>query len=365
MSCLNKFVKRNFLWILLALLLAGSHLLYLYLLPASVEDIGYAALLDACLLGLLFFLAWMEYIRRVKKFQKLLALPIPDQIKVPEPVDDIEQLYGQILENVAIQQRLLEDQTQLQQTEMYDYYARWVHQIKTPITALQLLLETQKKDVAKDAEMILEKAGKENAVLENLLEQQYTQNMEQFSDMEEELFCIEQYVGMALQYQRVKSESKDYVFTQVSVDKMVRTVIRKFAKLMIRKKIPMQYEGCRQQVITDEKWCAFVLEQVLSNAIKYTKHGTIRIRIEQEPNWLYIVIEDQGIGIRKEDIPRVFEKGYSGYNGHEDKRSTGIGLYLSRQILEKLGHTIRIESEVGKGTAVWIGFSMKQINVQD
>ncbi len=213
--------------------------------------------------------------------------------------------------------------------------------------------------------MILEKAGKENAVLENLLEQQYTQNMEQFSDMEEELFCIEQYVGMALQYQRVKSESKDYVFTQVSVDKMVRTVIRKFAKLMIRKKIPMQYEGCRQQVITDEKWCAFVLEQVLSSAIKYTKHGTIRIRIEQEPNWLYIVIEDQGIGIRKEDIPRVFEKGYSGYNGHEDKRSTGIGLYLSRQILEKLGHTIRIESEVGKGTAVWIGFSMKQINVQD
>ena len=173
------------------------------------------------------------------------------KIKVPEPVDDIEQLYGQILENVAIQQRLLEDQTQLQQTEMYDYYARWVHQIKTPIAALQLLLETQKKDVAKDAEMILEKVGKENAVLENLLEQQYTQNMEQFSDMEEELFCIEQYVGMALQYQRVKSESKDYVFTQVSVDKMVRTVIRKFAKLMIRKKIPMQYEGCRQQVITD------------------------------------------------------------------------------------------------------------------
>ena len=118
MSCLNKFVKRNFLWILLALLLAGSHLLYLYLLPASVEDIGYAALLDTCLLGLFFFLAWIGYIRRVKKFQKLLALPIPDQIKVPEPVDDIEQLYGQILENVAIQQRLLEDQTQLQQTEM-------------------------------------------------------------------------------------------------------------------------------------------------------------------------------------------------------------------------------------------------------
>lgn len=108
---------------------------------------------------------------------------------------------------------------------MYDYYARWVHQIKTPIAALQLLLETQKKDVAKDAETIQEKAGKENAVLENLLEQQYTQNMEQFSDMEEELFCIEQYVGMALQYQRVKSESNDYVFTQVSVDKMVRICI--------------------------------------------------------------------------------------------------------------------------------------------
>ena len=183
--------------------------------------------------------------------------------------------------------------------------------------------------------------------------------------LDEYFVSIEQYVGMALQYQRVKSESKDYVFTQVSVDKMVRTVIRKFAKLMIRKKIPMQYEGCSQQVITDEKWCAFVLEQVLSNAIKYTRQGAIQIRTEQEPNWLYIVIEDQGIGIRKEDIPRVFEKGYSGYNGHEDKRSTGIGLYLSRQIIDKLGHTIRIESELGKGTAVWIGFSMKRTNHQD
>ena len=223
MSCLNKFVKRNFLWILLALLLAGSHLLYLYLLPASVEDIGYVALLDACLLGLLFFLAWMEYIRRVKKFQKLLALPIPDQIKVPEPVDDIEQLYGQILENVAIQQRLLEDQTQLQQTEMYDYYARWVHQIKTPIAALKLLIE---EDIPGEEEPF----GADRERLQQQREKRRDEELQQ-------LFAIEQYVNMVLSYMRLGSETTDFVLRQTDLDEVIRMAVRRYARHFISKKI--------------------------------------------------------------------------------------------------------------------------------
>lgn len=365
MKLVGSYIKRNRLWMACAIAMMAFGVFYMFLMHVALTDLLYFAGVEIFLCAVVFVSGYLHYARRVRRLEECGKCLKNEEVVLPEGKDAYEELYQEMIEDLDLQRREETASYARNQSEMREYYAMWVHQIKTPIAALQLLLETQKKDVAKDAETILEKAGKENAVLENLLEQQYTQNMEQFSDMEEELFCIEQYVGMALQYQRVKSESNDYVFTQVSVDKMVRTVIRKFAKLMIRKKIPMQYEGCRQQVITDEKWCAFVLEQVLSNAIKYTKHGTIRIRIEQELNWLYIVIEDQGIGIRKEDIPRVFEKGYSGYNGHEDKRSTGIGLYLSRQILEKLGHTIRIESEVGKGTAVWIGFSMKQINVQD
>ena len=98
----------------------------------------------------------------------------------------------------------------------------------------------------------------------------------------------------------------------------------------------------------------FVLEQILSNALKYTKSGSIHIYLSPDaPKTL--VIEDTGIGIAPEDLPRIFEKGYTGCNGRADKRSTGIGLYLCRQIMEKLSHTIRIESEMGVGTKVYLG----------
>ena len=317
MSCLNKFVKRNFLWILLALLLAGSHLLYLYLLPASVEDIGYAAVLDACLLGLFFFLAWMGYIRRVKKFQKLLALPIPDQIKVPEPVDDIEQLYGQILENVAIQQRLLEDQTQLQQTEMYDYYARWVHQIKTPIAAMKLTLQGQDDSTARR--------------------------------LRAELGRVEQYVDMALTYLRLEEGGSDYVIRTCAVDDVVRAAVRRFAGEFIDRRIALDYTPVEWETVTDGKWLTFVVEQLLSNALKYTgQDGTVRIYREGDD----LCIRDSGMGIAPEDLPRVFDMGYTGQNGRLDRRSSGIGLYLCRRICRNLRHEIRIESVPGVGTTV-------------
>ena len=303
-----------------------------------MEDIGYAALLDACLLGLLFFLAWMEYIRRVKKFQKLLALPIPDQIKVPEPVDDIEQLYGQILENVAIQQRLLEDQTQLQQTEMYDYYARWVHQIKTPIAALKLLIE---EDIPGEEEPF----GADRERLQQQREKRRDEELQQ-------LFAIEQYVNMVLSYMRLGSETTDFVLRQTDLDEVIRMAVRRYARHFISKKIVLHYEETGARVLTDEKWLGFVIEQLLSNALKYTHEGSITIGMEEGR----LTITDTGIGIRAEDLPRVCEKGYTGYNGHANQKSTGIGLYLCSTILKKLGHSFTITSQEGTGTRVMIGF---------
>ena len=133
----------------------------------------------------------------------------------------------------------------------------------------------------------------------------------------------------------------------------------------IRKHIQIQYDGTDQNVYTDIKWTEFVLEQILSNAIKYTNKGTIHIQIVNEPNWCFIKVIDSGIGIKAEDLPRIFENGYTGYNGRSQKKATGIGLYLCKQILDKLGHSIRIESEIEKGTTVWIGYGTKAVDVRD
>lgn len=164
---------------------------------------------------------------------------------------------------------------------------------------------------------------------------------------------------------RVSSTENDFVLEKVSVDGVIRDTIKKYAKIMIRRHIGINYSGTGQKVYTDGKWLAFMLEQILSNAIKYTPHGGVTIETAEEKDRFFITIKDTGIGIKAEDLPRVFEKGYTGYNGHADKKATGIGLYLCRQMADKLGHTIRMESEIGKGTKVWIGFDLDYADVRD
>lgn len=200
---------------------------------------------------------------------------------------------------------------------------------------------------------------------EDVTEELYVKQLQNLTDVEEELFRIEEYVGMALQYQRINSTANDYILKQISLDTVIREVIHKYAKIMIRRKIRMHYEKTEATVISDEKWLSFVLEQLLSNAVKYTPEGEISIEVQEEPQHIWLEIRDTGIGIRSEDIPRVFEKGYTGFNGHEDKRSTGIGLYLCREVLQKLGHTIQVQSEVGEGTTVRAGFSKDAIDFRD
>lgn len=176
------------------------------------------------------------------------------------------------------------------------------------------------------------------------MEQKYRDMMEYYT----------QYVQMALQYLRMEKMTSDLVFARYDLDALIRQAVRKYAPLFIRRKIILSYEPVHCEVLTDEKWLVFVLEQILSNALKYTKSGSIHIYLSPNaPKTL--VIEDTGIGIAPEDLPRIFEKGYTGCNGRADKRSTGIGLYLCRQIMEKLSHTIRIESEMGVGTKVYLG----------
>lgn len=270
-----------------------------------------------------------------------------------EKIVSREELLGQLAENANIERQLAVSAAARQQSEMKDYYAKWVHQIKTPIAGLQLLLQ-------------MERGEQENAESgERMTEEYHIKQLQNLTDMEEELFRIEEYVGMALQYQRLNSNSNDYILKQISLDTVIREVIHKYARIMIRRKIRLHYEKTNVSVISDEKWLAFVLEQLLSNAVKYTPGGELTIEVQEEPQQIWLKIRDTGIGIRSEDIPRVFEKGYTGFNGHEDKRSTGIGLYLCRDALQKLGHTIRIQSEIGEGTVVTVGFYKDTIDVRD
>ena len=278
-----------------------------------------------------------DFIRYKKKCLELMdtALAVGERdYHLPDAVCLPEHIYQKMVHEEARERRRVVSEYDEKRGDMADYYTMWIHQIKTPIAAMRLLLEDRA-----DGTGLL--AGQQAA---------------------EELFKIEQYAEMALCYARLDSLSSDLLFKKYNVYGILKQAVKKYAVLFIGSGFSFSMEEFAVQAVTDEKWLAFVLEQILSNAIKYTKKGGISIYgadcagDRQEGEVSYLVIEDSGIGIRKEDLPRIFERGFTGCNGRLEKRSTGIGLYLSRQILDRLSHTIRVESEVGKGTKVILGF---------
>lgn len=347
---LTNFIKQNYIWILMIVTMSCIHLLYMYLIGARKQDLVYAAVLDAILLLITVLVGFFRYSSKVKALSNALERPVEEQAQLPEATDDVEILYHRLLENQSIARSESESSAAIRQSQMRDYYSMWVHQIKTPISAMKLLLEAEREELGQ----LMCDDEQSQCLLSD--------NMDSFED---ELFRIEEYVSMALQYQRVSSTENDFVLEKVSVDGVIRDTIKKYAKIMIRRHIGMNYSGTVQEVYTDGKWLAFILEQLLSNAIKYTPQGFVKIETAKKANRFFITIKDTGIGIKAEDLPRVFEKGYTGYNGHADKKATGIGLYLCRQMADKLGHTIRMESEIGKGTKVWIGFDLDYADVRD
>lgn len=347
---LTNFIKQNYIWILMIVTMSCIHLLYMYLIGARKQDLVYAAVLDAILLLITVLVGFFRYSSKVKALSNALERPVEEQAQLPEATDDVEMLYHRLLENQSIARNESESSAAIRQSQMRDYYSMWVHQIKTPISAMKLLLEAEREELGQ----LMCDDEQSQCLLSD--------NMDSFED---ELFRIEEYVSMALQYQRVSSTENDFVLEKVSVDGVIRDTIKKYAKIMIRRHIGMNYSGTVQEVYTDGKWLAFMLEQILSNAIKYTPQGVVTIETAEEKDRFFITIKDTGIGIKAEDLPRVFEKGYTGYNGHADKKATGIGLYLCRQMADKLGHTIRMESEIGKGTKVWIGFDLDYADTRD
>lgn len=301
---------------------------FLYNLP--LEPVLYAALL-VITLGFLFCIYDFKNYYNNHIFLKDVLNKIKFKLdNLPNTEKLIEKDYQEIIKSIHIDKTTLLFNADYKYSEMIDYYTMWVHQIKTPIAAFSMLVQS----------------------MENSHEKQL---------MNQELFKIEQYVEMVMHYIRLENLSSDLKLEEYSLKDVVCQTVKKFATVFIYNKITLKLDEIDCKVITDEKWITFVLEQILSNALKYTKKGSISIYMDENLEKT-LIIKDTGIGIAEEDIPRVFERGFTGYNGRMDKKSTGIGLYLCKEIIARLSHKISITSEVGKGTKVAIDFSAKEIS---
>lgn len=289
----------------------------LYGLP--LEAVAYPAGLCLLLGGLL---AMEDILRSRRKHRELVRLreagaALLDQLPSMRTAEgaDCAAIIAALRRELARR----ETENQAQRRELTAYYTAWVHQIKTPIAAMKLTLQGQDDPAARR--------------------------------LRSELGRVEQYVDMVLTYLRLHEGGSDYVIRACGVDEIVRPAVRRFAGEFIDRRIALDYAPLERTVVTDEKWLRFVVEQVLSNALKYTgQGGTIRIYRQGET----LCVSDNGMGITPEDLPLVFDMGYTGQNGRRDRQSSGIGLYLCRRICRNLRHDIAITSRVGEGTTVRI-----------
>lgn len=240
---------------------------------------------------------------------------------LPEPLTQEGEACRVIIYALKDEIKELEDFDAKKHRETIDYYTVWVHQIKTPIASMRLTLQNEDSALSRR--------------------------------LSTELSRIERYVEMVLAYLRLDSPSSDYVFKEYRLDGIIRQAVKKSAPEFIERKLRLDYSGTDEKVVTDEKWLIFVLEQILSNALKYTREGGIKIYTKDSR----LYIEDTGIGISSEDLPRIFEKGFTGLNGRYDKKASGLGLYLCRSVCRNLGIEISAESVINEGTKVTLDFN--------
>ncbi|MCQ2418646.1 MAG: sensor histidine kinase [Clostridia bacterium] len=310
----------------LLLLCAATIAFSLYLFGVSTAAVWYPLALCTlfCVIFLICDFSIVQEKHKALEPLKKLTADLLDELPGATAVPEAD--YREIIESLCAQQRAFSEQAAKDYRGMVDYYTVWAHQIKTPIASMRLALQNEDSPHSRR--------------------------------LQTELSRIEQYVSMVLTFLRLDSDSTDYVIREYALDAIVRGAVRKLAGSFIDKKLKLEYESLNTTVLTDEKWLSFVVEQVLSNAVKYTQTGSIRIFTEAGNT---LCISDTGIGIAPEDLPRIFENGYTGFNGREDKRASGIGLYLCKRICDNLGHSIRAESELGKGTTVRICFPKPQM----
>lgn len=287
------------------------------------EPVLYASILSLVLLLSVLIVRYLKAERRAAERQQALSMMAYDWHAVPEAESGAEEDYRQMIGILGERLERLTAQYEEQSRSSMDYYTAWVHQIKTPIAVMKLRL---------------------------------SEDTEEHRALSAELFRIEQYVDMVLQYTRLGSTSNDLVIREYAVDELVRETIRKYAPVFVGKKLKLTYEPVSCVVVTDRMWFTCILEQFISNAVKYTRSGTISIYVEDGR----LVVEDTGIGIATEDLPRIFEKGYTGNNGRIGEKSSGLGLYLASKAVTLLKLRLHAESKRGEGSRFMIDLTERK-----
>lgn len=328
-SALGSFLARRWAGLLLFLAFAGIFALVFSLYDLELEAVLYAG--GLCLLLLLAVLAadFCRSLARRRRYEEIFRnLPLlPEELPAARTLEEAD--LQEILKELGRRMEAALTEWENWRQESMDYYTTWVHQIKTPISVMRMTLEGE--------------------------------DTEEHRELSAELFRIEQYVEMVLSYLRLDSDSSDYVFQEYDLDSIIRQAVHKYAPLFVRKKLRLSYEPVNVKVLTDEKWLLFILEQILSNSIKYTQEGSVSITLTPDK---VLNISDTGIGIAPEDLPRIFEKGFTGYNGRSDKKSTGLGLYLCKKAAGRLSHKISVQSKPGAGTVVSIDLDTKMLRTE-
>ncbi len=319
MKLFLKFIRQYLGTVLLFSVFAGIFAFIFYLYALEVEAVVYAALLCAFAALTVTVIRYIRFRAEYQKREELLRHTELLNEHLPEANSPEQEQWLAIIAELNKQCRQADMKLRSDRTDMLDYFTVWVHQIKTPISVMRMELN--------------EADTPENRAISD------------------ELFRIEQYVEMVLCYFRLDGNTSDLVSGKVQIDEVIRTSLRKYAPLFVHKKLGLDYEGTTLTAVTDSKWLGFITEQILSNAIKYTDSGKVTIKVSDDRT---IIITDTGIGISDEDIPRIFERGYTGYNGRAELKSTGLGLYLVEKACDKLGIQIEIRSKVGEGTSVFL-----------
>lgn len=270
------------------------------------------------------------YLRRNQYLTKLRNMTeqleerylIPEVMKVPKQAE--EQVFYEILK--MAEKSMLEkiEEVQRERKEYKEYIEQWIHEIKTPITAMKLLCENHHLSFTRD--MLLE------------------------------VESVNRYTEQALYYARSKHVEKDYCIREVNLEDIVHGAIAENKYLLRQTGMAVTVDKMENRVYTDEKWVQFILNQIIANSVKYrSTHPTLHFSTAKKDNQIFLIIEDNGIGISREDLPRIFEKGFTGENGRTVQNSTGIGLYLCKRLCKKLGIDLTAYSKE-KGTTMVLSF---------
>lgn len=295
---------KNYISKILPVTVATFFILSVFWVVFFLMNLGFENYVLAFEIVIFFFIVYLIFMAFLNKKEK----------KLKNQIQELEEA------NLNLRNDFLAKEKELQ-----EYFLIWIHQIKTPITAGKLICDSD---------------------IEN----------ENIKNIKKELIHIEDYTNMALSYLKMINHNTDMDISLVNLDDIINPLIKKYAILFISNNIKLEYKKLNVKVITDSKWCMVVIEQLLSNAIKYTKNGIVSISFNEKEN--YLEIKDNGIGIKDSDLPKIFDKGYSGFNGRQNQKSTGIGLFLVKQILDKLGQKVKLESKLDEGTSVKVYFNI-------